>query len=49
MYIVVENKKVSGVDGIVDEVNSHLEKGFVPIGGLMFNNGYYYQTMFRFV
>ena len=49
MYIVVENKKVSGVDGIVDEVNSHLEKGFTPIGGLMFNNGYYYQTMFRFV
>ena len=48
MYIVVENKNVSGVDGIVDEVNSHLDKGFVPIGGLMFNNGYYYQTMFCF-
>ncbi len=48
MYIVVENKQVSGDNGIVNEVNSHLDKGFVPIGGLMFNNGYYYQTMFCF-
>ena len=47
MYIVVENKQVSGDKGIVNEVNTKVMEGFIPVGGLMFNNTYYYQALFR--